>query len=66
MGRYYSFIPFDHLLETCMKTKGNFYMYDTSFYFPFHFKPLKNTREELFTFYFMQFATPDSQGIKLF
>ena len=39
MGRYYSFIPFDHLVETCMK--GNILIYDTSFYFHFHFKPLK-------------------------
>ena len=30
------------------------------FLFSFHFEPLKNTREELFTFNFMQFATPDS------
>ena len=58
MGRYYSFIPFDHLVETCMK--GNFEIYDTSFYFHFHFKPLKNIREKFFTFNFMQFAMPDS------
>ena len=32
----------------------------------FRFKPLKNTREELFTFNFIQFATPDSRGIQLF
>ena len=36
------------------------------FYFHFHFKPLKNIREELFSFKFMQFATPDSRGIQLF
>ena len=37
----------------------------TSFSFLFHFKTLKNTREELFTFNFMQFAKPDSRGIQL-
>ena len=34
--------------------------------FYFHFKPLKKTREELFTCNFMLFATPDSRGIQLF
>ena len=38
---------------------------NTSFYFPIHFKQLKNTREELFIFNFMQPATADSQGIQL-
>ena len=39
---------------------------NTSSYFHFHFKLLTNTSEELFTFNFMQFARPDSQGIQLF
>ena len=34
------------------------------FYFHFHFKPLKNTREELFTFNFTQIATLDSFQIQ--
>ena len=63
--QYYSFTPFDHLVETCMK--GNCLIYDTSFfYFHFHFKQVRNTKEKLFIFNFMQFATPDSQGIQLF
>ena len=36
------------------------------FLFSFPFKPLKNTLEEIFTFNFMQLATPDLQGIQLF
>ena len=64
MGRYYSFIPFDHLVETCIK--GNFLNIRYIFLFSFHFKPLKNTSEELSAFNFMQFATPDSRGIQLF
>ena len=64
MGRYSSFIPFDHLVETCME--DNFKYTIHLFLFQFHFKPLENTREDLVTFNFMQSATPDSRGIQLF
>ena len=59
MGRYYSL----YLLPTRNMHERQF---EIHLYFDFRFKPLKNTREELFTFNFMQFATPDSRGIQLF